>query len=494
MKKLDKITLICCDTVNYGQAILSLKKSLSQISPARTIFFTDIDLPKQEGVEIIKIAPIKSKQEYSRWILKELWKYIETEFVLVTQWDGHVLNGDSWDDEFYNYDYIGAPWIYEHGRNIANGGFSLRSYRLCSIMATDPLIQVMHPEDQSIGILYRGHLEQNYGIKFPDEDLADHFSFELKSPAYDTFGFHGFFHNPYQKTVVIKRTGALGDVVACEPVLEYFHKNKYKVVLDTLPQFFNLFINHYFKVHHPQEIDQRLLKDARFINLDMAYEITPARLHLKSYYETCGIQDGEIRNPKLSLPFDHKNPQAKLFKKYVVLHLDKRAQEARNVYGVDWYRVVGRLKVMGYEVINIGNGEHIEITGAVDMVNMNEVMLMRLLGGADFMIAVDSGPANIAVSMGTKCIIFFGSVEPAYIYPDLSNIEVIQYENVCRSPKCWHSVIGCEGIECVETNGKKQYKVQPMQGTECVETDDIPPCVNFTTQQVYDAIKKITNE
>lgn len=121
---------------------------------------------------------------------------------------------------------------------------------------------------------------------------------------------------------------------------------------------------------------------------------------------------------------------------------------------------------------------------------MNEPLLMRLLGGADFMIAVDSGPANIAVAMGTKCAIFFGSVEPAYIYPDVSNIEVIQHSNVCRSPKCWHSVISTEGIECIEVEGQLKHQVQSYQGTECVENKELPPCVKFTSEMVFNAIKK----
>lgn len=493
MKHLDKITVCLTDCKNYAQSLLSLKKTLSKIKPARAIFFTDIDLPPQEGIEVIKIAPIRSKTEYSIWIMRELWKYITTDFVLITQWDGHVINENAWLDEFYDYDFVASPWIYEHGRNIGNGGFCLKSKRLCEILGTDPFIEILHPEDQSLGILYRGYLEQKYGIKFPDEDLAEKFAFELKAPVYDTFGFHSFFHKPFQETIIIHRTGAVGDTIMCEPILHHFFKKGYKVVLDTLPRIFNLFTQHYFKVHHPEEIDQRLLANARIINLDMGYEITPSQLHLKSYYEVCGIQDGEMRNPRLSLGFDHKIPEAKLFKKYVVLHIDKRPQAGRNIYGVDWIDVVWHLNRLGYSVIQFGQGEHEAVAGAIEMINMNELMLMRLIGGADFMIAIDSGPANIAVAMDVKAIIFFGSVEPSYIYPDLSNIEVIQYENVCRLPKCWHSKIGTEGVECVEVNGRQQMQVQMMQGAECIEEQDIPPCVQFTTKQVFDAIKKITN-
>ncbi len=88
MKSLDRVTLVLVDTVNYANAVNSLRKSLEQIKPARTIFFTDIDIDvKLDGVEVIKIPTLYSKSDYSDFIIKQLGHYIKTDFVLVTQWD-----------------------------------------------------------------------------------------------------------------------------------------------------------------------------------------------------------------------------------------------------------------------------------------------------------------------------------------------------------------------------------------------------------------------
>lgn len=488
MKQLDRLTVIVADTVNYGQALISLKKTLSQITPARTIFFTDVDLPPQEGVEIIKIAPIRSKAKYSEWIMRHLWRYIDTEFILIQQWDSWVLDGECWTDEFLSVDYIGASWLETDGFAVGNGGFSIRSRELMRKVANDSIIVSTHPEDNMLSKVYRPYLEAKYGFKWASIELADRFSFELKSPTQKTFGFHSFFHKPFQETIVIRRLAAMGDVIQCEPILHYFYENGYRVVLDTLPQFFNLFYTHYFKVHHPEEVDGRLMANARVINLDMSYENTPKQLHLKSYFEMCGIKDGEIRNPKLTLPFDPKIPEAKLFKKYCVLHLDVR-QPGRNIYGVNWEEVVSYLHSLGYQSIQIGHGEHEVIPGATEMRNMNEPMLMRLIGGADTMLAIDSGPANIALAMNTPLIVFCGSVDMNYIYPDLSNVMVIEQRGVCRSEKCWHSTIGTEGVECVEINGGLKYNIKSMQGAECIEPFTIPPCVNFNHELVMNKIK-----
>ena len=221
MRKLKDVTIICVDTKNHGQSVFALKKCIEQVTPARCVLLTDIDLTV-DGIDVLRIEKINSKAEYSEFIIKELYKYFDTDFCLVVQWDGYILNGESWSDDFLDYDYIGAPWLYIDGRNVGNGGFSLRSYKLQFILGTDPMIEISDPEDQCIGRLYRPYLEKKYNIKFPEDELADTFSYELRTPICKTFGFHGFFHRPYQETVVIKRTGAMGDVIMVEPVLHHF--------------------------------------------------------------------------------------------------------------------------------------------------------------------------------------------------------------------------------------------------------------------------------
>ena len=225
MKELPEVTLILADTKNYGQAAFSLKKSLEQIKPGKTIYFTDINIDLGPDIEVIQIPALNSKEDYSRFIVKELNRYIKTSYVLVTQWDGYVLSGDAWSDDFLNYDYIGAPWLYVDGRNCGNGGFSLRSKRLQHFLSYESSIEMVHPEDEITCRLYRPYLEK-WDFRFAPDEVGDRFSYELREPICQTFGFHGHHHQRYRETVLIKRTGALGDVVMVEPVLDYFHKKR----------------------------------------------------------------------------------------------------------------------------------------------------------------------------------------------------------------------------------------------------------------------------
>lgn len=466
---LNKVTLICVDCHNYGGAVAAIRKSMLQCDFAAVKLLTDKGFDF-EGIEVINIPPIRSKEDYSKFLIKELYKYFDTEFCLVIQHDGYVLNGKSWLTEFLDYDYIGAPWIYSDGKNVGNGGFSLRSKKLQEILAMDDFIFATDPEDQAIGRLYRDYLIKKYDVRFPNDDTADKFAYELRTPIYDTFGFHGRFHKPYQKTVVIKRSAAMGDVILVEPVLHYFHKKGYRVAIDTPEQFYMLFVNHYFPVHHITKIDGRLLPGAEHYNLDMAYEALPKQNRLLSYYQFCGIKDGEMRNPKLSVGFNI-NQHTKLFPKFCVIHLEGIRQSGRNVFGVDWENVVANIQARGYSVFQVGKRNVPLIKNAIYLNTMNENFLCYAVGSADFFIGIDSGVSHVASAFNVPSILFFGNTNPEIVHADLSN-KVILTKIVCEKPYCWHEQIGVESNECY---------INPQ----------LPPCAKYTTKEVLEAVDKI---
>ncbi len=481
MRKLNlkNVCLCVADCYNYGGAVASIKKSMALCDFGSVKFLTDIPL-KIDGVEVIQIEPIDSKESYSTFIIKELHKYIDKEYVLIQQHDSWVLDIEAWDDDFFNYDVIGASWLYVDGRNNSNGGFSLRTKRLMEVLATDENIKITHPEDEVIGRLYRHYLEEKYFIRYPDDELCDKFSFELRTPNQPTFGFHSYFHKKYQPTVVVKRSAAMGDCVQVEPLLRYYHDKGYTVVLDTLPQFHLLFLNHHYKIYRPQEIDQRVLKTAKYVNLEMSYESNPKQLHLKSYFEYAGVQEEEYRpylkNPQLNLGFA-LNKDTRLFKNYCVLHVDNRIRtQGRNIEGVNWEAVVRHLQKLGYITIQVGRDDTALIPNATKINCTNENFLCYVVGGASLMVGIDSGCAAIAAGFDVPSVIAFGSVNPEYIHADLSNIEVVTNHSkekpFCDNPHCWSSVIGCEG-------------------TKCYINEKEPACQKYTTEQFIDGIDKL---
>jgi ADP-heptose:LPS heptosyltransferase len=205
----------------------------------------------------------------------------------------------------------------------------------------------------------------------------------------------------------------------------------------------------------------------------MSYESDPKKLHLKAYYEFCGIPESEqvIRNPKLNFAVDCNNT---LFpNKYVVIHIDKRETPHRNIEGINWPQVIKALQEKEYTVFQIGKGES-DDAGAIRMNTLAEPMMAYLISGATCVIGIDSGPMNVAVATGRKCIVFHGSVNPDYIYPDQTNIRVIQNHDkkVCDTPYCWHDIIGCEGKKCVIDAAN-------------------PPCAIYDTNELLTAINEL---
>lgn len=159
--------------------------------------------------------------EYNVFIIYSLGQLIETDFALIVQNDGFVLNGENWRNEFFDYDYIGAPLptyftledgiVSNHGSeeweaafgNLPtnaiepqNGGFSLRSKRLLELpralglpwtcMPPSPFTKtpleleygiLWHNEDIFLTVAMREILEQQ-GVRFAPTALANLFSVE----------------------------------------------------------------------------------------------------------------------------------------------------------------------------------------------------------------------------------------------------------------------------------------------------------------------------
>lgn len=478
MVKINNCSLIAADTYNYGAAVSSIKKSMAQCEFDRVIFFTDIPI-KLDGIEVIQIKSLKGKDGYSEFMLKEAYKYITTDFVLITQHDSWVLDVEQFDERLYDVDYAGALWLENDGLANGNGGFSWRSKRLMECVGKDDFVNATSPEDVALCRVYRRYLEKNYNLIWASDEICEQFSFELKTPCNPTFGFHNFFHNPYQKTVVIRRMAAMGDVIQVQPLMQYFHDKGYRIVLDTLPQFYLLFLVHPFKINKLSEIDGRLLADAKYVNLDLSYESIPKQLHIKTYFEYAGVPESEyiyyLKTPLLQVGFS-LNKGTKIFDKYVVIHIDNREQPGRNIYGVDWEIIAESLHRLGYKVIQVGRDDSALIKNAIRINCTNENFLCYVVGGADMMIGVDSGISHIATSFKVPSIIFFGSVNPEYIHPDLSNITVITNHNIdnniCPLPYCWHETV-------------------TISGQECVVNKKVPPCTQFKTSELLKQIKKL---
>jgi hypothetical protein len=189
------VLLHCAEGIEFG-AVKMLCSALPTVSDPR--------------VQYIRIPPIDFLG-YSRLMIEALNEYVQTRHCLVVQSDGFVLDPARWHQEFFEYDYIGAPWpeyvaISGPGNRrlrldknpVGNGGFSLRSKKLLEVTSRLRFDRVDFPL-KSEDLLICHYLYDDMraaGIRFASPEIAALFSIESPGGLYgqslDTvFGFHG---------------------------------------------------------------------------------------------------------------------------------------------------------------------------------------------------------------------------------------------------------------------------------------------------------------
>lgn len=228
----------------YAQcSVYAIERSFQELRPQIADLRCILVSPEKPAYcpDFITHIPCKpfSYLEYNLFILYQLDSIIHTDFCLVVQPDGWVLNGENWQDSFFDYDYLGAPTPYayqllENGEfkhlehqwgtyrnsinntifNCQNGGFSLRSKALLGMPrklnlewkvnppkwnVSQPLsleLDSRHNEDVFLSVLHCKTL-MNAGLKFVNDDVAAHFSMEyfyinetLNVPVNKVFGAH----------------------------------------------------------------------------------------------------------------------------------------------------------------------------------------------------------------------------------------------------------------------------------------------------------------
>jgi len=215
---LDNVTLLGIDTFQPDRTIFALNESKRHIKFASTILITSreckFDSSKTEGISVIYNDTIDNFKKVNTFMLFDVGKYVNTEFVMFVEWDGYVLNPNGWNDKFLECDYIGATWTvdsnYKTWKNLSdildldkgvvgNSGFSIRSKRLIDFVSSDEYTLKQYDDtsvtnDMFICCKVRRHLIEE-GFIFAEPELADTFSAEIK-PYTDQFGWHGFWNKP----------------------------------------------------------------------------------------------------------------------------------------------------------------------------------------------------------------------------------------------------------------------------------------------------------
>ena len=208
---LNNVTLVSIDDVDPVLCSKIMNSLTSRIQFAEAKLFTSTkELPINRSLVHNVDRPIRSLEDYSDFLINHVHKHIDSPFVMFMQRDGYPVNPDAWTDEFFDYDYVGAPWTsvppYARavdcptGKCVGNGGFSLRSRALMQEVSTygynpydmkyvEDVNNKGNNEDVYVCREVRDTLEAK-GFKFAPTELASFFSVE-NSIYTAQFGFHG---------------------------------------------------------------------------------------------------------------------------------------------------------------------------------------------------------------------------------------------------------------------------------------------------------------
>ena len=202
---LPSVTLVSATGVDPRKNIRALEISKVDIKFGDVVLLSRI-VPRAipNGIRFEQVMKHSgSYDEFSRFVMFDLYKYINTEFALLVHHRATVLRPSSWINHFLDYDYIGAPWrpgsnYTNSGREVlvGNGGFSLRSQKIMraptvlSLPFTDNGTGYFH-EDGQLCNYHRDALEI-HGVRFAPVEIAAKFSTEtwIDGAARAPFGYH----------------------------------------------------------------------------------------------------------------------------------------------------------------------------------------------------------------------------------------------------------------------------------------------------------------
>lgn len=194
---LPNVTLVLADCVDYSRGKLSLDFSTQFIHFQEVKHLTSLEV---DDPRVVAIPPLGSIQDYNQFMVRDLVHYFNTTHVLVSQWDGFVLDPNCWRPAFLQFDYIGAPWppellledsFRERNYVVGNGGFSLRSKKLQQVLHDHYHdLDFTHPSEDVVICQYNRAFLESKGIKFAPPEAARLFSWECEAYSGPTFGVH----------------------------------------------------------------------------------------------------------------------------------------------------------------------------------------------------------------------------------------------------------------------------------------------------------------
>lgn len=224
------ITLVNIGNNHHELMSFSIDKTMSSVPYINSVsIVSNKEISINSNYNLFKIQDGFNLLDYCDFCIKGMNSVVDTEFVLINQYDGIATNPSAWTDEFLDYDYVGSlshvdhppvqaslksSGFYEDRKDTnwftCGGGLSLRSKKLLTILAKDDKIKTINykdgydipfiSEDLVITLINRQYLEKEHGIRFAPVELGMKFCAEVATGYTNALGFHGWYNAPLYLT------------------------------------------------------------------------------------------------------------------------------------------------------------------------------------------------------------------------------------------------------------------------------------------------------
>jgi hypothetical protein len=209
--------LIGMDQVDFKRAVLITDSSKTEMG----LFDDVIDMFNIDVYDMnVNLSDNMSNDDQNRMgfcesFIQQVNRYITDDFCLNVQHDSTIIDSSKWNQQYLDYDYIGAPWpmniiqasdmvagrIEKIPNVVGNGGFSLRTRKFVEESAK---LGWQHKNEDLNACVFSYDTMKKAGVKFAPPELAVQFSVEHPTPyksfdrrvlfTYGSFGFHGEFN------------------------------------------------------------------------------------------------------------------------------------------------------------------------------------------------------------------------------------------------------------------------------------------------------------
>lgn len=209
MLNLKQVILVAFGSTKIPETIKAINHCQKLAIFCDTIYLTDQSI-SAPNIRHIPIRNIHSKESYQKFIVNESASIILSSVInefdghfLCINWDGFIINPESWSDDFLQYDYIGAPWPW-FNHKVGNGGFCLKSKKFLQVQnEICKNFNVLNNEDVELSLRLRIIFE-SYGCKYAPSNIGYKFSTEVGYIEKNkSFGFHDFKYHPQFRQYII---------------------------------------------------------------------------------------------------------------------------------------------------------------------------------------------------------------------------------------------------------------------------------------------------